>query len=95
MKYNRLLLFLFRDVIVFSLLFLCLHNSAHAQKKELLVATKEAPPFSMKAGDGTWSGISIALWTEIAGELDLRYRFVETDLQEMLDEVAAAKQGGP
>ena len=74
-----------RAIIAFVLLFLCLHSSAYAQQKELLVATKEAPPFSMKTGDGTWSGISIALWKEIAAELDLRYRFVETDLQGMLD----------
>ena len=72
-------------MIAFALLFLCFHNSAHAQKTELLVATKEAPPFSMKTGNGTWSGISIALWQEIAGELDMKYRFVETDLQDMLD----------
>lgn len=68
-----------------ALVFLCLHNSSYAQKKELVVATKEAPPFSMKTGDNTWSGISIALWKSIAGELDLTYRFVETDLQDMQD----------
>ena len=77
-------------VITFVLLFLCVHN-AYAQKKELLVATKEAPPFSMKAVDGSWSGISIALWKEIAGKLDLRYRFVETDLQGMLDGLKEGK----
>ena len=74
-----------RSVIAFALLLLCLHSNGYAQQKELLVATKEAPPFSMKAVDGTWSGISIALWKEIAGEIDLKYRFVETDLQGMLD----------
>lgn len=26
---------------------------------ELIVATKEAPPFAMKQPDGTWRGISI------------------------------------
>ncbi|UCH81482.1 MAG: transporter substrate-binding domain-containing protein [Nitrospiraceae bacterium] len=72
-------------VIVAALVLICLHNIAYAQKKELLVATKEAPPFSMKTDDGTWSGVSIALWKEIAGELDLKYRFIETDLQGMLD----------
>ncbi len=78
-------------VTAYALLLLCLLNSAHAQTKELLVATKEAPPFSMKTDDGTWSGISIALWKEIAGELDLRYRFIETDLQGMLDGLKEGK----
>ena len=72
-------------IIAIAMFLLCLHISAHAQKKELLVATKEAPPFSMKTDNGTWSGISISLWKEIAGELDFRYRFIETDLQGMLD----------
>lgn len=72
-------------VLPIALILLCIHNSSYAQQKELLVATKEAPPFSIKRGDGTWSGISIALWKEIAGELDLKYRFVETDLKDMLD----------
>ena len=59
-------------VIAIALLFVCFYNSAYAQQKELLVATKEAPPFSMKSDDGSWSGISITLWRDIAGELDLK-----------------------
>jgi polar amino acid transport system substrate-binding protein len=31
-------------------------------EKELVVATKEAPPFAMKQPDGNWGGISIELW---------------------------------
>lgn len=45
--------------------------------RELVVATKEAPPFAMKREDGTWRGISIDLWRRIAEQLHLRYRFVE------------------
>jgi ABC-type amino acid transport substrate-binding protein len=45
--------------------------------RELLVATKEAPPFAMKGSDGTWQGISIDLWRRVADQLHLRYRFVE------------------
>ncbi len=80
-----------RAIIASALLFLCLYSSADAQKKELLVATKEAPPFSMKAEDGHWTGISITLWKEIAEVLDLKYRFVETDLQGMLDGLKKGK----
>jgi polar amino acid transport system substrate-binding protein len=31
-------------------------------ERELIIGTKEAPPFSMKGTDGTWQGISIELW---------------------------------
>src|SRR5271169_1421144 len=45
--------------------------------KELVIATKEAPPFAMKQPDGTWHGISIDLWRRIADRLHLQYRFSE------------------
>jgi ABC-type amino acid transport substrate-binding protein len=45
--------------------------------KELVVGTKEAPPFVMKRPDGTLYGISIDLWRQLADELHLRYRFSE------------------
>src|SRR5215468_5036751 len=45
--------------------------------KELVIATKEAPPFVMKQADGTLHGISIELWRRIADRLHLRYRFSE------------------
>jgi polar amino acid transport system substrate-binding protein len=57
--------------------------------RELVVATKEAPPFAMKQSDGSWSGISIELWRKIAAGAHLRFRLVETEsVQEMLDDVA-------
>ncbi|MFN8179632.1 MAG: transporter substrate-binding domain-containing protein [bacterium] len=34
--------------------------------RKLVVATKVVPPFAFKKGDGTWTGISIDLWNEIA-----------------------------
>ena len=36
--------------------------------RELVIGTKEAPPFAMKAADGAWQGISIDLWRRIADE---------------------------
>ncbi len=49
---------------------------------------KVAPPFAMKAEDGTWRGISIDLWRRIADQMHLRYRFQETTLKGLTDGVA-------
>jgi ABC-type amino acid transport substrate-binding protein len=59
--------------------------------RELLVATKEAPPFAMKGSDGTWQGISIDLWRRVADQLHLRYRFVEASTVQ--DLMAATSKG--
>ena len=60
--------------------------------RELVVATKEAPPFAMKAADGRWQGISIELWHRIADQLHLHYQFVE--LVTVQDLLAATSSGG-
>jgi ABC-type amino acid transport substrate-binding protein len=50
-------------------------NAAGA--RELVVGTKQAPPFAIRDDKGEWSGISIELWRRLADQLKLRYRFVE------------------
>jgi polar amino acid transport system substrate-binding protein len=59
-----------------------------AEARELVVGTKVAPPFAIKAEDGTWRGISIDLWRRIADQTHLRYRFQETTLKGLTDGVA-------
>src|SRR5215472_17317216 len=56
--------------------------------RELVVGTKVAPPFAMKADDGSWHGISIELWRRIARQTHLRYRFQETTLEGLTAGVA-------
>ena len=51
------------------------------------VGTLHSPPFIVKSADGSWSGISIALWRRIAEELDLTFEFEERDIQGLLDGV--------
>jgi polar amino acid transport system substrate-binding protein len=53
--------------------------------KKLIVGTKPAPPFAIKNADGTWSGISIDLWRDIAAELKLDYELRERDLKGLFD----------
>src|SRR4051794_23564670 len=89
MSVNRLQAF----IVVLMLALTCLR--AHAQPagpvspalpdRELVIATREVPPFAIKRKDGSWHGISIALWHRIADRLHLRYRFSEQATnQEML-----------
>jgi len=59
-----------------------------SEPRELVVGTKVAPPFAMKADDGSWHGISIELWRRIARQTRLRYRFQETTLEGLTAGVA-------
>jgi polar amino acid transport system substrate-binding protein len=60
--------------------------------RELVIGTKEAPPFSMKAANGTWQGISIDLWRRIATEIGVKYRLVEeATVQELIEGVASGR----
>ena len=49
-------------------------------KQKLIVGVAVGPPFDIKGADGSWSGISVELWREIANELGLTYEFRETNL---------------
>ena len=63
---------------------------AHAQTpdKSIIVATRDAPPFALKASDGSWTGISIDLLDTMAERSGLTYRLEETDLEGMIAGVA-------
>ncbi len=57
--------------------------------RELVVGTKEAPPFAMKDAEGNWTGISIDLWRSISQKLGIRFRFVEQpSIQQLVDMTA-------
>ncbi len=58
--------------------------------RTLVIGTKVSPPFAMKGEDGTWTGLSIELWREIALDLHLEYRIEEFDLPGLL---AAVENG--
>jgi len=55
--------------------------------KTLIVGTKIAPPFAMKADAGSWEGISIELWDKIANKLDIDYEWQEHNLKSLLNGV--------
>lgn len=71
--------------------------SVRAQAPEdrvLVIGTKEAAPFVVRSPDGSWSGISIELWREIADELELDFRLVERDLEGLIEGVATGELDG-
>jgi ABC-type amino acid transport substrate-binding protein len=62
------------------------------KQREIVVGTKEAAPFAMKAPSGEWSGISIDLWRRIAEKHQIKYRFEDLDtVPALIDATAAGK----
>ena len=79
---------MYRQLAVLALLIGAISFSPAAAQdttRTLVVGTKEAPPFAIRQPDGTWGGISITLWEQIAEELDLSYEWQERDLQGLLE----------
>ncbi len=46
---------------------------------KLIVGTMQAPPFVIHSDDGSWSGLSIDLWQQVATALNLEFEFREYD----------------
>jgi polar amino acid transport system substrate-binding protein len=57
-------------------------------KQKLIVGVSPGPPFNILDPDGTWTGISIELWREIANELGIEFEFRETNLSGNFDGLA-------
>ncbi len=58
-------------------------------KQRIIVGITPGPPFNIHQSDGTWSGISVELWREIASDLGLDFEFRETDLPGNFDGLAS------
>lgn len=71
-------------VPLIALLFTVLH-SFDSEAAPLRVGTKHAPPFAELGSDARWRGISIVLWEDLAGDLDVEYTYEERDLPGLLD----------
>lgn len=77
-------------------LFLFWFSSALAQGKneqpqKIIVGVKHTPPFIIKNSQDGYSGISIALWEEIAEAQNLDYEYREYDLEGLLDALSSGK----
>lgn len=61
-------------------------------QRQIVVGTKDAPPFAMKTREGEWTGISIELWRRIAQDKKITYRFHEEEtVPALIDATAAGK----
>jgi len=82
-----------RAILLVAGLLACLAAapSVHAQERAraLVVGIKEAPPFTIKRPDGSWTGMAADLWEQVAADLGYQYELRETDLAGLLDGVAA------
>ena len=62
----------------FWLLFtLPLALTAAPPARVMIIGTKIAPPFVMREPDGSWTGLSVDLWRDVAAQLGFRYEFRE------------------
>jgi polar amino acid transport system substrate-binding protein len=57
-------------------------------KQKYVVGIASGPPFNIHDPDGTWTGISVELWREIADELRIDFEFRETNLRGNFDGLA-------
>lgn len=58
--------------------------------RSLVVATKEAPPFVIRQGQG-WTGLSIELWRMLEAKLGVQTTFKERSLEDMLNDTATGE----
>lgn len=58
------------------------------ESDEQVIGIRVAPPFVVQEDDGSYTGLTIALWEHIAGDMGLDYRYEEHDIQGMLEGVA-------
>ena len=63
-------------------------NSIQSEQDEKVIGTRVVPPFVIKDDNGSYSGITIALWKHVANELDLEYSYREESIQGMIDGVS-------
>ena len=54
-------------------------SNAAVSKRKLIVGVAASPPFNIKNADGSWKGISIEFWRQLANELGIDFEFHETN----------------
>jgi polar amino acid transport system substrate-binding protein len=63
--------------------------SPSVTKQKLIVGLTLNPPFVIHESDGSWTGISVELWQEVAKEVGLSYEYRETDFKGQFEGLAS------
>jgi polar amino acid transport system substrate-binding protein len=66
-------------------------KTATPARTRLVVGLLESPPFCTRGPDGTWSGISVELWLQIAADIGVDTDFRETTLTGLFDDLAPGR----
>jgi len=61
------------------------------QQTEQTIGIRVAPPFVIQEDDGSYSGLTIALWEHIADETGIQYAYSERSIQGLLEGVQAGE----
>ncbi|MBF0199166.1 MAG: transporter substrate-binding domain-containing protein [Planctomycetes bacterium] len=73
------------------LIFMILHVSVCAEEIQHRILIKSTPPFTIKDSQGEWSGISVDLWKEVSHKLGIKYKYEESELSHILEDVSQGK----
>ncbi len=84
-KNARIHILLFVSLFIFTIPHKIKAQTDTPTEKILAIGTFDAPPFSFKAKNGKWIGISIELWENISNEMGLKYEYQERTLKGLLD----------
>jgi len=73
--------------IIVLIFLICSEVLPQPNNQKIIVGTKIAEPFVFKQADGSWSGLSIDLWSKIAKDLNVDYEIKEYNLEGLLNAV--------
>lgn len=66
---------------ILIILFIFCLNALDLKADTLRVAIKEAPPFSIKEDDGSWSGLNVDLWDKLCAENGYISQYEQCDME--------------
>lgn len=79
----------YRDILRFLFLIALVGIFSNtAEAAPLRVGVHEKPPFAFKNPDGTWTGLSVDVWRNVAGRAGLTYELVEVPFEDIRGGVA-------
>lgn len=65
--------------------------NAQESRAHLRVGVPERPPFAMQASDGSWQGMAVDLWRQIAEQEHLSYDLLRVPQEHAIDALAAGR----